>query len=617
MGDRSSSGVRGIRAMFEAKTENTSPPSRGRSPVGSDRARSTSSRPISKVRASFIAVERSGLLGPQLGLRKMSDTGDSTVNNIGAGEAKAAIPKAVSFQWGEIEAVEPMESPNAHGNQLSTDMEKVDSTKITKEDPTNVDGARDTVATVDTKAPTDAATPPEDGIGNKHAHLATAEQSTIEDLGNVLKGSPFEPGVNTVLSHSVTHAPLSPSKATKQPVDQGKSKHTSGDTFQADTDLKPDSKGKSPRLSAISTKHDHQSDRKNVQSLSSDKAVKHVKSSSPKAPTALGQPSSSNNPHPRQALVKTASPKQPTSAKFNTKAVPGDTNKAPVKKPSRISLATTSIKTETKTRQSSASAHGPSLKKIVPTVSSRQSSAAFSTTSAPDIKKPKAKSPTRPTRLPAAATAPTAASIAKLGETGTHPRSPSRSSAVATQIDQNVATQNKDRPKFHSRGQAAAGAAHSLARKSSRPSLPAGSNLADRPKSRASTIGSKALDEGFLTRMMRPTASSASKTHEKIEPKSPPRKGSAPKPKRKSGGSDEKSILVDDEHKSAADHGAATAGTATDKMVPTSNHISITNGASKAVSAGSGVQSDGQVSVESTKAEGEQDAAHTGQAIPV
>lgn len=48
-----------------------------------------------------------------------------------------------------------------------------------------------------------------------------------------------------------------------------------------------------------------------------------------------------------------------------------------------------------------------------------------------------------------------------------------------------------------------------------------------------STAGSKAPDEGFLARMMRPTASSASKTHEKVEPKTPPKKTATSKAKMK------------------------------------------------------------------------------------
>lgn len=69
-------GVKNLRAMFETKhsDQSTSPPSRGRSsPNGS--VTPNSSRPVSKVRSSFVAVERPGEAGQgsQWGLRKQSD----------------------------------------------------------------------------------------------------------------------------------------------------------------------------------------------------------------------------------------------------------------------------------------------------------------------------------------------------------------------------------------------------------------------------------------------------------------------------------------------------------------------------------------------------------------
>ena len=67
-------GVRNLRAMFENKGDlSTSPPSRGRSPSGS--INSGSSRQVSKVRASFVAVERPSDItsGQPWGLRKASD----------------------------------------------------------------------------------------------------------------------------------------------------------------------------------------------------------------------------------------------------------------------------------------------------------------------------------------------------------------------------------------------------------------------------------------------------------------------------------------------------------------------------------------------------------------
>ncbi|OAF60553.2 hypothetical protein VC83_03570 [Pseudogymnoascus destructans] len=71
-GRSASSGVRNLRAMFENKDDSTtSPPQhRGRSPAPSIGNNSASPRPLSKVRTSFVAVERNGQTGIQWGLRK-------------------------------------------------------------------------------------------------------------------------------------------------------------------------------------------------------------------------------------------------------------------------------------------------------------------------------------------------------------------------------------------------------------------------------------------------------------------------------------------------------------------------------------------------------------------
>ncbi|KAL9123488.1 MAG: hypothetical protein Q9217_007075, partial [Psora testacea] len=69
-----------------------------------------------------------------------------------------------------------------------------------------------------------------------------------------------------------------------------------------------------------------------------------------------------------------------------------------------------------------------------------------------------------------------------------------------------------------------------------RSSLPANSTQVEKvkPKARTSIASTKAPGGSFLERMMRPTQSSAQKTHEKVETKSPPREA-ATRLKRKSG----------------------------------------------------------------------------------
>lgn len=99
-------GVRNLRAIFENKASDlsTSPPSRGRSPNGS--TNSSGSRPVSKVRASFVSVERSGEGGsPQRRrLRKHSDInmdGTSEDRSNGVTHGLGSILKGSAFELGE------------------------------------------------------------------------------------------------------------------------------------------------------------------------------------------------------------------------------------------------------------------------------------------------------------------------------------------------------------------------------------------------------------------------------------------------------------------------------------------------------------------------------------
>ncbi|TLS29198.1 hypothetical protein PpBr36_01085 [Pyricularia pennisetigena] len=125
--------------------------------------------------------------------------------------------------------------------------------------------------------------------------------------------------------------------------------------------------------------------------------------------------------------------------------------------------------------------------------------------------KPKPKSPTRPVALPAGLTTHTAASATRTGtgrpsssrQSGTYQnpesRSPSRTSAATGRtLRRQSSTINRPRPSIGPPPKAAA---------------------IDHPV----TKREKAVDEGFLARMMRPTQASSSKTHEKVAA-SPPRK---------------------------------------------------------------------------------------------
>ena len=499
----SNSGVRNIRAMFEAKSEYTSPPSRGRSPVGSDgtATRSTSSRPLSKVRTSFVAVERSGQLGPQLGLRRMSNNGEAA-SSVDPG-SEAAANKTSGMDHSEAPKVNGSVDNNANmgvdSAPASSTLQKVKEEEISNEskEPLLDDKGNTALSQENHTINTD----------ENDALNGDIPSSNVEDLGSVLKGSPFNPEESaenpipqeTKASNAGAKTTTTPSK--KETAEKGTPAEP-----KSISPTKP--KSFTSRPLAIRTKKD-------IGGSPQVKTPGEVSKSSnsprtPKTPaTKSNQPP--NIPSPRQPLSKTSSPKNPTSMNGGKRL--SETSKEPTRKTSRTSIASTvSIPSKQQPSTSTAASRKPA-------------SAPAHSTSA----KPKAKSPTRPARLRAAATAPTAASAAKLG--GLPPsRSPSRIGSTA--ISRKPSTLNKDASSSRLRGPQTG----TTATKALRPP-PASNPTAERPKSR-NTVG-KAPDEGFLARMMKPTASSASKVHDKLDQKSPPRKGVSGKPKRKSEGVDE------------------------------------------------------------------------------
>ena len=136
--------------------------------------------------------------------------------------------------------------------------------------------------------------------------------------------------------------------------------------------------------------------------------------------------------------------------------------------------------------------------------------------------KSKPKSPTKPVKLPASLTAPTASSVSKTGGGGTSRQTPSRTSNYASPLPMGRS------PSRASVGAPTSQAQRPLRRQSSainrqRPSL--GPPPKQSAKDHAPCKKEKEVDESFLARMMRPTQSSASKAHEKVQlPTTPPRK---------------------------------------------------------------------------------------------
>lgn len=522
MGDRSSSGgVRNLRAMFEDR-EDTSSPSRGRSPVGSEQ--STGSRPISKVRTSFVAVERSGLLGPQLGLRKLSDTGATTMSTGGVADDHTVDNSRTDTQ-NDMSSSE-LKVSNSEGHEH---VEHEDKEPTTEESKPVVNGVEPSPPIV-----------PETETETETENAVTVPEETSDNLGKVLKGSPFKveetSGVTTPGPELSTSAEPTDG-AFEKPSKQDETPKMNGGLHK-NTKAKADSKVTPNKPSAISTKKDDHKGQNASTAPPLSKSTKGSKPSTPKTPSVPSQDLKSKHSSPRQAPSKTSSPKQ---------VIP---DKSAVGVSTRGPSATTKA-----SRASTASA--PPSKRAGSSSVKEPAAAAFTS------KKPTPKSPPRPVRLPTSATAPTAASSAKLGGGTLAPsKSSGHAAATNTTIERKPSTLKK--PAAASRGPPPTGIASRYPKSGCRPSLPAASQPADRPKSRASTVASKPPDEGFLARMMRPTTSSASKAHDKLEPKSPPRKVPSAKPKRKSAAEEGTSQLAEGDSKAEKNEAEKTNGVSND-----------------------------------------------------
>ncbi|MCJ1343740.1 hypothetical protein MMC31_001936 [Peltigera leucophlebia] len=483
--------VNNLRAMFEQNHELTSPPSRGRSPVGSEILRGENNRPISKVRTSFVSVERSGQMGPSNGVKKPIEDPERKAGGEGGTEPKAATdPKVNGNGVHESSSVTDKKAKNradeekAGAGELRADVSAPDNSEApaASADATlekleaETEVGTDRTEILDTK---------DEGNGLKAPE--TAEQS--QDLGEILKGAPFENEAgekpNTAKGQEATPlvgATAAPTKTGVPYPEQSNNRSKPG---------KPISQPKSTRPSAINTKK-APSQAPKAAATTASKEASNGPPKTPVSPTVAG----------RRPPLKTVAPGKP----FTKPAVPsGEPKKDLTKRASRISVG--------------ANVPGPAKADKSATISDEN--AKKPSIPSPPKTKPHPKSPTRPVRLPAAAMATTASSAAKLGDS-LPIRSPSRASVAntskATSVIGRTPSTNTRKP-------------------SSRPSLPAQPAPNQKPRPRTSMASMKAPEGSFLARMMRPTQSSASKTHDKVEA-APAAKSQPVKPKRKSDGSE-------------------------------------------------------------------------------
>lgn len=514
--------VNNLRAMFEQNYELTSPPSRGRSPVGSEILRSEDNRPISKVRTSFISVERSGQMGPSNGVKKLSEDPERKAGGEGNTEPKEATDNKVKSNGihepssvADIKAKHNVNEEKAGEGEVRADVSAPGNSEpaagcadaITEKQEVETEVGTDRAENSDTK-----------NEGNELNTPETAGQS--KDLGEILKGAPFESEIgekSNIAKGQIESPPAGATAAAKKSAvphpEQSNNRSKSS---------KPLSQPKSTsRPSVITTK------KASSQASKAGATASKEPSDNPKTPVS---PSIAG----RRPPLKTVAP----GKSFTKPAIPsGDPKKDLTKRASRISIGSNvpgSAKADKSAGVSDENAKKPSI-------------------TSPPKTKPRPKSPTRPVRLPAAAMATTASSAAKLGDV-LPIRSPSRASIVPT----SKATSGIGRtPSNNTR------------KPSSRPSLPAQPAPNQKPRPRTSMASIKAPEGSFLARMMRPTQSSASKTHEKVEA-APAAKSQFVKPNRKSDGSEvsAKAATSGEDHLEVSEAPAARTPPQEDEQTP-------------------------------------------------
>ncbi|KAL8895379.1 MAG: hypothetical protein Q9192_003669 [Flavoplaca navasiana] len=537
MSGKVTAGFADLRAKFENKNE-TSPPSRDRSPAGQENVKGSGR----KIRTSFVSVERSGQMSPSINQREsMGSNEDQTSVTEGAKDPKAGM-RAEDPEMPKTNGVATNQGKQEEGQEVSNEqaspdvakklgngtmeMEEATKTDAVNPDKPNIAGEEDTSSML----PSD---PKDEGAVSGGAALAPKGES----LGTLLKGSDFEEeGESSKKSSQQQKSPQKSPKKTaapanpSTPVKKTRASPKSTPAKAADT---PKVNG-SPRLKSTPSRPSTAS---KPQAPSAAKAVESSPSvvENVDAPAGGATPASpiASKSSLKQPREKTVSPRQPTSKQQTQsgdaqKPAEKERPKAATTKSSRLSSSTKAIQT---TGPSSSKPNG-----AVSTATSKKSGPR-----SPVTVKPKPRSPTRPIRLPGAATASTAASSAKTGST-VPPRPESRAGITNTS---KASTLNKATGLKGPRPSTA-----HIRNKAPRSSLPAPTTeQKPKPKPRTSIASTKAPGNDFLSRMMRPTTSSASKTHEKVEQKTPPKKRISSRPKRisdESGGKAESKAMEAD-----------------------------------------------------------------------
>ena len=510
-------GFANLRAKFENRND-TSPPSRGRSPVGQESVKGSGR----KIRTNFIPVERSGQMCPSIDQREsMGSNEDHTSLSEGAKDPKAGMngeetdePKTNGIAAASGKQEEGQDLPNKEPRSEATNNIGNGNSELAEANDSDAINPDKPVTAEDDEAPPMLPSDPKD---EEAVSGGAALVPKAESLGALLKGSEFE--AEEKPSSEISRPKKSPKKATapsnpSTPVRKNEGSPKSTPPKAAGT---PNINGAPKAKSATSSRN--AVNKPQVQPTAKPAETPSPAAKNPSPPVSETTPASptTNKSPPKQPSNEPASPKQHTSKQQTQsgdapKPAEKDRKKPTLQKPSRLS-------TSTKPTQSAGTATTKPNGKAATVVPKR------SGPHSPSTVKPKPRSPTRPVRLPGGATASTAASSAKTGST-VPPRPESR-----------AAVPNPTKPSTLNKPSGTQGPPKSTAAttrtKPPRSSLPAPTTEQKaKPKPRTSIASTKTPGNDFLSRMMRPTQSSASKTHEKVEQKTPPKKRISGRPNR-------------------------------------------------------------------------------------
>ncbi|KAL8857901.1 MAG: hypothetical protein Q9178_005520 [Gyalolechia marmorata] len=510
-------GFADLRAKFENRND-TPPPSRGRSPVGQESVKGSGR----KIRTNFIPVERSGQMCPSIDQREsMGSNEDHTSVTEEAKDPKAGMngeekdePKTNGIAAASGKQEESQELPNKEpGSEATNNIGNGNLEMAEANDSDALNPDKPVTAEDDDASPILPSDPKDEEAVSGGAALVPKAES----LGALLKGSEFE--AEKKPSSKISSPKKSPEKGIvpSNPSTPVKKNEGSPKSTTSKATGTPNINGAPKAKSAMSSQN--AVNKPQVQPTAKPAETSSPAAKNPSPPVSERTPASptANKSPLKQPFNKPVSPKQhtpeqQTQSEDASKPAEKDRKKPTLQKPSRLS-------TSTKPTQSAGPATTNPNGKAATVVPKR------SGPHSPSTVKPKPRSPTRPVRLPGGATASTAASSAKTGST-VPPRPESRAAVPNptkhSTLNKPSGMQGPPKP-----------AAANIRTKPPRSSLPAPTTEQKaKPKPRTSIASTKAPGNDFLSRMMRPTQSSASKTHEKVEQKTPPKKRISGRPKR-------------------------------------------------------------------------------------